>query len=286
MDSRLLDKSQIAIVQMSRREVDVAVDWARQEGWNPGIHDAECFYQTDPKGFYAAKLNEKIVGTISIVKYAGGFTFVGFIIVRPDLRGKGIGSMLYRFLEDSCRGFDVGLDGVVQMQATYERLGFKLAHKNVRYAGTAKGKLSSQCILIGEKDFKAVANFDAKHFSTPRTDFLSCWLFQKDAHAFMTQKGTSEICGYGVIRKCFRGHKIGPLFADSQDTAEEILESLMSTVPSEEVFLDVPELNKAAVALAQNYDMTPVFATVRMYTKNPPALPIGKIYGITSFELG
>lgn len=287
MDLRLSDKRQIAITQMTRQEVETAVDWARQEGWNPGIHDAECFYHTDPKGFYAAKLNDEIVGTISVVKYTEDYAFAGLYIVRPDLRRKGIGKMLYHFLEDSYKDFNVGIDGVLQMQTTYEQHGFTLAHKNYRYAVTAKSGLSYLCTPIRRRDFSEVVAFDAKCFSTPRPEFLSCWLFQNDAHSFMIQKnGSSEIGGYGVIRKCFQGHKIGPLFADTQDVATAILESLMSTVPREEVFLDVPEPNTSGVTLARSHGMQPVFATVRMYSKRLPALPLSRIYGITSFELG
>ncbi|HLA33082.1 MAG TPA: GNAT family N-acetyltransferase, partial [Pseudomonas sp.] len=29
---------------MTRAEVDLAIDWAAAEGWNPGLHDADCFY--------------------------------------------------------------------------------------------------------------------------------------------------------------------------------------------------------------------------------------------------
>jgi len=35
---------------MSRQELDLAVDWAAAEGWNPGLHDANCFYAIDPTG--------------------------------------------------------------------------------------------------------------------------------------------------------------------------------------------------------------------------------------------
>jgi GNAT superfamily N-acetyltransferase len=285
MDSQPFNTHQITIAQMNRAEVVVAVDWARREGWNPGIHDAVCFHQTDPVGFYAAKLDGEIVGTISIVKYPPSFAFVGFIIVRSDLRGKGIGSLLYQFMQDSCNGFTAGLDGVVSMQAVYEHLGFRLAHKNSRYMGTAKGCSSNQCTPIHKEDFQKIVAYDAKHFFTPRPAFLKCWLYQKDVHAFMVQT-QDEICGYGVIRKCFEGHKIGPLFADTKDTATALLETLMSTVAGEMVFLDVPEPNQSAVALAQKYSMQPVFATVRMYTKTPPPLPLENIYGVTSFELG
>jgi hypothetical protein len=50
--------------------------------------------------------------------------------------------------------------------------------------------------------------------------------------------------------------------------------------------LDIPESNPAAVALAERRGMTSVFETARMYTKEPPALPIEQVFGVTSFELG
>jgi hypothetical protein len=37
---------------MSRREVDIAIEWAAKEGWNPGIHDADCYFSADPNGFF------------------------------------------------------------------------------------------------------------------------------------------------------------------------------------------------------------------------------------------
>jgi len=36
---------------MKRGEVDLAVDWAASEGWNPGLDDAACFHAADPGGF-------------------------------------------------------------------------------------------------------------------------------------------------------------------------------------------------------------------------------------------
>jgi hypothetical protein len=32
--------------------------------------------------------------------------------------------------------------------------------------------------------------------------------------------------------------------------------------------------------------MTPAFETARMYTGDPPAEPINRIFGVTTFELG
>jgi hypothetical protein len=44
---------------MTRAEVDLAVDWAALEGWNPGLHDADCYYKTDPNGFFIGMLNDE-----------------------------------------------------------------------------------------------------------------------------------------------------------------------------------------------------------------------------------
>ena len=57
-------------------------------------------------------------------------------------------------------------------------------------------------------------------------------------------------------------------------------------MPAGPLFLDVPEPNAAAVALAQAAGMAPVFETARMYTRPPPPVRAERVFGVTSFELG
>ncbi|MCW4030595.1 MAG: GNAT family N-acetyltransferase [Candidatus Bathyarchaeota archaeon] len=279
--------SSVTIEHMTAKEVEVAIEWAAKEGWNPGIHDAECFYAADPDGFYIAKLNHEIAGTMSVVKYSGDFAFGGLYIVKPEYRGYGIGLLLQKFLSEKYRDVNVGIDGVVGMQSKYEQDGFRFAHNNARYAGKGKGEHSKRCLSIEKKDFTEVAAYDTFCFSTPRQRFLEKWLFQEDANSLLVRDDkTDRICGYGVIRKCWVGYKVGPLFADNSTVAELLFDSLSSTAPNEVVFLDVPQPNTAATQLAQKRQMQQVFSTVRMYSKEAPNLPLSKIYGITSFELG
>lgn len=281
-------KGQLTIERMSRSEVQVAIDWAQKEGWNPGVHDAECFYRTDPDGFYAARLNGEIIGTVSMIKYSADFAFVGLFIVKPQFRGQGVGLKIQRFIDGISGGLNVGLDGVVLMQTKYQRHGFKAAFKSVRYQGTAKSSSPTRNYqVIKPKDFSEVASFDAGFFPAKRERFLKCWLFQKDSTSLMIKdSGTGQMLGYGTIRKCSVGHKVGPLFAKSQRVAEDLFEGLNAQVPGEQVFLDTPLPNQSALQLAKRHMMEPVFETVRMYTKAAPALPLENIYGVTTFELG
>ncbi len=52
---------------MTRKELDIAIEWAALEGWNPGINDADCFFATDPKGFFIGLLDSKPIACFSAV---------------------------------------------------------------------------------------------------------------------------------------------------------------------------------------------------------------------------
>ncbi len=41
-----------------------------------------------------------------------------------------------------------------------------------------------------------------------------------------------------------------------------------------------------ALALAERHAMNVAFETARMYTGSPPALPLARLFGVTTFELG
>lgn len=93
--------------------------------------------------------------------------------------------------------------------------------------------------------------------------------------------------GYGVCRPCRQGYKIGPLYADDAAIAEGLFAALVVDLPSGQPFyLDVPEVNPAAVALAEKHGMSVSFETARMYAGAAPDLPLERIFGVTSFEVG
>jgi len=276
-----------AVRTMRRREVEVAVDWAAQEGWNPGNHDAEAFYAADPEGFFIAELDGEPIGSVSVVNYSATFAFAGLYILKPEYRNRGYGSRLFAAGMAHAGDRNIGGDGVLAMQEKYRtRSGFTLAYRNIRFEGAGGGNEPEGPVDIAGVPFEPLAAYDARHFPASRPRFLAAWLRQEGTCGRAVLGEDGDVAGYGVVRRCRHGYKIGPLFADTPEIAGEIFLALSAQASSGPVYLDVPEPNAAAVALAQRQGMVPVFETARIYTKAVPDLPLDEVFGVTSFELG
>lgn len=277
------------IRKMRRHDINIAIDWAAIEGWNPGLYDADSFYAADPNGFFIGELNNEPIATISAVKYGETFGFIGFYIVKPEYRGKGYGLQIWNAGMKYLKGQNVGLDGVVSQQDNYQKSAFKFAYQNIRYEGVSNNgqhSTNAEIVNLSSLPFEAVDSFDRQFFPDNRSIFIKSWIRQPESHALgILQEG--KLSGYGVIRKCLSGYKIGPLFAHNPELAESLFLALTASIgPSEPIYLDVPEVNHEAIALAENYNMRPVFETARMYTATTPDIPLSRVFGVTSFELG
>src|SRR5260370_3597469 len=111
----------LQIRPMTRAEMDRALDWAAEEGWNPGLDDAGCFRQADEGGFIAGFIDGQMVASVSVVAYDHAFAFLGFYIVAPAFRGRGFGLPLCRAAMARPGDPLIGLAGVAAQPANYPR---------------------------------------------------------------------------------------------------------------------------------------------------------------------
>jgi hypothetical protein len=215
------------------------------------------------------------------------FSFGGFYMVKEPYRHHGVGWVYFSAMRAHAGERNFGGDGVYEMQDKYAaHAGFQYAYRNIRWQGVLDGKEQPDLVSAHDIPFDTLLRYDTAHFPVERKVFLEKWISQPESSALVCLDRDEKISGYGVIRKCYEGYKIGPLFADTPDIAHTICEGLTATVPGEMIFLDTPEPNSAAVRMAQESSMVAVFGTARMYTKAAPLLPLHEIFGVTTFELG
>jgi GNAT superfamily N-acetyltransferase len=200
---------------MSPEEVALAVDWAAAEGWNPGLTDASCFAAAAPDGFLLGELAGAPAVILSVVNYDEHFSFLGFYIVRPDLRGRGLGLRIWQAGMARAGSRAIGLDGVVAQQDNYRKSGFVFAYNNIRYGGWVAPVVEATPITVSlsEVSFDLIARDDATVFPATRPTFLNTWI-AAPGHVGRALIRDRRLVAWGVIRPCRTGRKIGPFRSD------------------------------------------------------------------------
>ena len=275
-----------SIRAVQRDEMRLFFEWANREGWNPGRFDGPCFHDADPQGMLLAEVGGEPVATISGVRYSDDFGFVGQYIAKPEFRGRGFGLRLWTAGMARLANCNVGLDGVLDQVANYEKSGFRFSHHHIRYGGNLTGKSVPGLVRLDAVPVAGVLAYDRGCFPAVREAFLRSWLAQPESMALGLLRA-GELTGFGIARRAVEGFKIGPLFADDAPGAESLLRGLAKEVGGP-VVIDVPETSAhpSAEALVQKLGLTEVFRCARMYTRGRPALTDHKVFGITSLELG
>jgi hypothetical protein len=276
-----------SVEQMTRDDVRLALAWAASEGWNPGLHDADAFLAADPRGFLVCKVDDQPVATLAAVRYGERFGFLGLYITAPGQRGHGFGLQVWRAGRAHLQGRVVGLDAVLEQEKTYARDGFVTDHQTTRHVlESTKSVPATHGSMVDARQLplEALVAYDDHLFPSERSAFLAAWITMPGVACLAVVDG-DQVLGWALRRPCNQGHKVGPLFANDTELANDLLCALAAGV-SGPLYLDIPDPNAAGRALAARHGMTPAFSTVRMYDGPPPVLDLERIFGVTTLELG
>ncbi len=290
-DLKMIEPENLQLKLLDKAGLNTLIAWAKAEGWNPGVQESDVFWATDPQGFYGFFHQDELIAGGAVVSYDKAFGFMGLFIVHPTYRGQGIGRKLWHLRRDLLLSrlnpdASIGMDGVVAMQPFYEKGGFKISFRDERYECMGKAMSYSVNVLpITSKDYDQIAPYDTLCFGYARPNFLKNWLVMPQSQAFQ-YVDEGEIKGYAVIRKVDKGFKIGPLFANDANIAEELYKACLDSAVENPVYLDIPTVNEAALDLVQKFEATYIFECARMYYGTPPKVNLNRIFGITTFELG
>lgn len=283
----------MTIRNMTREEVVQLVEWAAQEGWNPGLSDADSFWATDPEGFMAIDVDGQMAGAGCAFYHGPEYGFMGLFIMRPEFRGQGLGRQLWYARRDKLRSRlsaygTIGMDAVTNMIPFYAEGGFEVYSRHCRFTLLAE-KISAEAspavVGLASEDFAEVQQLDRHGFPCVREKYLQAWTSQAGSH-WLGLQGSNGLEGYCVMRPCRSGWKIGPLFAAGKDQAKQLFLTCVAKAKTGPVFIDVPDNNPDAWSLCEEFQMEQVFECTRMYHGPAPELDHAWIYGVTSLEAG
>ena len=272
---------------MKRTELDVVLDWAAAEGWNPGLDDAEAFWATDPEGFFVAEQQGELLAAISVVRHSKSFAFLGLYICQAEHRGRGIGLSLWNDAIAHAGNRTVGLDGVAEQQANYERSGFKRVGATTRYSGRPSALSHNRVVDATDADISELIALEATASGWKKQTYLYHWFAPTANRQTVVIREDENIVAAATFRRCREGVKIGPFLAKHAQLAAPLLQHISACVDAE-IIIDVPAEASDVALICQKQNMLPIFGTARMFrgTIAEPAAEASFQYCPSTLELG
>jgi GNAT superfamily N-acetyltransferase len=278
---------------LSRDELDLVLAWGDGDT-APDPHDAAAIWDADPSGLWGVDVDGVLVAAASALAHQGQLGRIGFVVVRPEMRRRGIGQLTIQFLVDDllgrlAPGAAITLDATLEITDHAERLGFVSGGTLQRMLGTAevgrRGPHTGEIRALSAVPFELVVGLDTAHTGVLRESLLRTWISPAGGLGLgVYERG--ELLGMAVARRSRTGLAIGPLYASEPDVAQDLFSALTSPHAGTAITLDVPTANPAAVAFAADNRLAPVSSRTTMAFGDLPVLPVDTVYGITSYELG
>ncbi len=288
----------IEIREMQPQELELAMSWAVDEGWNPGKHDHLAYYQQDPAGFLVLHLSGQPIGSISMVRHSNTFAFIGLFIVLPEYRSQGFGKMLWNEALKRLETFSsVGLYAVPQQISRYRKSGFfdryGVSHLELPELSSAGSSSPNSCLEgINENNLDLLSESDKVNWGSSRASFFNTLFTKKgdECYGFLSfDQETGAVNGYGIARPCQEGFRVGPLYAKSFECAKNLVDQLLSCLDQgTKVIFDVPERNEFSAMFAEYFNLNLVneACTQAMFKGGETETRTNICYGLLSLEIG
>jgi GNAT superfamily N-acetyltransferase len=287
----------ITVTLMQPTDFKEINQWCIDEGWNIGIHDSEIYYKIDPSGHYVAKTNENIA-SLSLIKHNSSFFTLGPFIVHKSYRGQGVGEALWN--KALTRMNQENTDAVIVLYAVSEQIprykkagfvpGINIQRWHINSNKLNPLSMSDKCISITNKLIPCVSEYSQNHYVTNRELLFNDLLLKPETNGLVFIDD-NVIKGFGFIRPCVRGFRIGALVADTPEIAKLLIAGLLVFAKNAPVFIDVPDSNPYSIHSMSAFDAVraPKEDTVMMikgigYTRYLNQWE--QHYGLFSLEIG
>lgn len=278
----------IKLRELTLADVPFAMELKTKANWNQLESDWEFLIKADKGGNFVAEYNGRKAGTATTIIYQDKFSWIGMVLVDPALRGMGIGTTLLKAAIDFAQDKGtVRLDATPQGKKLYETLGFKTERELLRLERSAsfqKPGQKSNRVFKGVPD--ELAEIDAAFFGANRGNVLRYLAGNSPEYAcYMMEDG--KVSGYCLGRTGSHFDQIGPVIAENQDDAGDLLLTAMESCEDKPLIIDIFADNSNWLEFLTSLGFKIQRPLIRMHLGNlkHPGIP-ERQYAIAGPELG
>ena len=278
---------------MTPRDVPLGMRLKEQAGWNQTEADWRRCLELQPDGCFVAEREGVAVGTVTTCTF-GSIAWIAMVLVDVAVRGQGIGQALLdhalAFLDN--RGVpSVRLDATPLGRPLYEKRGFIEEYTLMRFEGVApvagtpvswRDKMAVGAMLPEHQE--RVLQFDRQVTGTNRAALLRR-LFADAPDEWRLALRGDDVLGFSGARAGSRAWQIGPCLTKAE-AGPLLLADALTRHAGERVFVDVPEDNRAAIAVMADAALVPQRPLYRMCRGPKPHEQVQHLWASSGPEKG
>lgn len=234
-------RAQSKVRLLTEGDVEAVLMLQRLEGWNQTERDWCRLLQLEPAGCFAAEVDGRVIGTVTTTAYSGVLAWIGMMLVASEHRRRGIGRQLFSVALDHLRVSGISaikLDATPAGRPLYEVFGF--VHERVieRWETVAHdNRVNCDDALHAEIRQKMHA-LDQSVFGADRTRLLDALITDAIVTPQVVLTAGGRLQGYALARSGLAASYIGPIIAQDESTALELLDRMLDLLSGQKVYLD------------------------------------------------
>ncbi|HEX7926683.1 MAG TPA: GNAT family N-acetyltransferase, partial [bacterium] len=240
-DARYEGLGPVELRPMHAGDIAAGLQLCRAAGWNQVAADWQLYLAQNPTGCSVLVRGGEVAGTVITVDYQGRFGWVGMVLVRPELRGAGIGTRLLHVSFDHLRACEtVKLDATPAGRQIYLPLGFVDEYGLMRMEAVSAGDYGSPKHAVRplrEADLPAVFALDEPVFGARRETVLRAYWHAAPHLAHVVEQG-GKVVAFAVGRRGHTHDHVGAIVAPERDMAADLVRAALAGHPGQRFLAD------------------------------------------------
>ncbi|MFC0113203.1 GNAT family N-acetyltransferase [Kibdelosporangium aridum] len=165
-----------------------------------------------------------LAGCVVCTRYGKRLSGIGMMLVAEKFGRQGLGTQLMKHAMAEAGTDSTWLTATTYGQPLYEKLGFRSIGDSYIYRGEFRPPAGGVSRAASTKDLEAIAALDAEVFGAPRPQVLR--RLPAFAERLVVIQGTGGIRGYGAAWRNVDNTVIGPVVADNESVAKDLISDL------------------------------------------------------------
>lgn len=201
-------------------------------GWNQTRNDWALFLR---HGAVRAQdgAGEALPATAAFIHYGPDVAWISMVLVRPDMRRRGLATAFMRWAVDSLATTRcAALDATPAGREVYRRLGFEdfLSFRRFALPEVLPAGPGIAIRPLREADWPGVLALDAAGFGAPR-EFLLRDFAARLPRSALVAEGPGGLAGFALARDGVRSPQIGPVMARDDATGRGLVAAALAALP-------------------------------------------------------